>query len=325
MNLLISVIVPVYNAAPYLERCLQGIVNQDYRPIEIILVNDGSSDASREICETWAAKYDFISVVHQENHGQAHARNRGLELARGEYICFVDADDYLAEKALTILLENLEFREADMAVGNFYFVSEDNSKKQLAAPLKDALRSGLQATEDLLYQRNIETSPCGRLYRRSLTEGIRFPEGRIYEDLATVYRYTLKAKRVAYCAEPVYHYVYRSESTSSQAFHPKKMDAIAMAECLYKGVCESAPDLQKAAACRLLSMCFHILFQTPKRSVYEKDIFQIIKQHRRVVWQDKKARKITRFMSLMSYGGLGLLRLIYQLNQQLHCHAGRNI
>lgn len=323
MQPLISIVVPVYNVAPYLERCLQSIVNQDYRPIEIVLVNDGSNDGSENICEQWADRYDFIKVLHQENQGQAQARNRGKEVAQGEYISFVDADDELTENALTILWDALECAEADMAVGNFYFVSEKNAQKHLAAPLKDQVRNGQDATEDLLYQRNIETSPCGRLYKKALMDGIDFPEGFIYEDLGTVYRYSLKAKRVVYCAEPVYHYVYRSESSSSQSFKPKKMDAIVMAKSMYEGICREAPELKKAASCRLLSMCFHILFQTPARSDFEKEIFKLIKQHRTTTINDRKARKITRFMSLMSYAGLGWLRFIYRLNQIIHCHAGR--
>lgn len=323
MQPLISIVVPVYNVAPYLERCLQSIVNQYYRPIEIVLVNDGSNDGSENICEQWADRYDFIKVLHQENQGQAQARNRGKEVAQGEYISFVDADDELAENALTILWDALECAEADMAVGNFYFVSEKNAQKHLAAPLKDQVRNGRDATEDLLYQRNIETSPCGRLYKKALMDGIGFPEGFIYEDLGTVYRYSLKAKRVVYCAEPVYHYVYRSGSSSSQNFKPKKMDAIVMAKSMYEGICREAPELQKAAACRLLSMCFHILFQTPARSDFEKEIFKLIKQHRATTINDRKARKITRFMSLMSCAGPGWLRFIYRLNQIIHCHAGR--
>lgn len=323
MKDLISIIVPVYNVAPYLERCLQSIVQQDYSTLEIILIDDGSTDGSEKICDEWAAKDERIKVLHQQNHGQAHARNRGLGMAQGEWISFVDADDYLAEHAIALLWEEAERSEADLAIGNFYFVSEDASQKHLAAPLQDKLRNGMEATEDLLYQRNIETSPCGRLYRKSLMQGIVFPEGRIYEDLGTVYRYSLKAKRVVYCSEPVYYYVYRSTSSSSQAFSERKMDAIAMAKSMYDDICRQAPRLKKAAACRLLSMCFHILFQTPRKSSYEKEIFAEIKQHRAIVVGDKKARKITRFMSLMSYMGCGYLRCIYRLNQTLHCHAGR--
>lgn len=323
MHPLISIIVPLYNVAPYLERCLQSLVQQDYQPLEIILIDDGSTDGSGEICDQWATQNPSIKVVHQENQGQAQARNRGTALAQGEWISYVDADDYLATNAMSLLWEAADSSEADLAIGNFYFVSEDGKKCVLAAPLQDKLRSGIEATEDLLYQRNIETSPCGRLYRKSLTEGICFPEGKYYEDLGTVYRYSLKAKRVVYCSEPLYHYVYRSDSSSSQAFQPKKMDAIEMAQSLYQGVCREAPDLEKAAACRLLSMCFHILFQTPEKSSYEKEIFEIITVHRSQVVCDGKARKITRFMALMSYLGVDFLRFIYRLNQTLHCHAGR--
>lgn len=323
MHPLISIIVPVYQVAPYLERCLQSLVQQDYQPLEIILIDDGSTDGSGEICDQWATQNPSIKVVHQENQGQAQARNRGTTLAQGEWISFVDADDYLATNAISLLWEAADSSEADLAIGNFYFVSEDGKKSVLAAPLQDKLRSGLEATEDLLYQRNIETSPCGRLYRKSLTEGILFPEGKIYEDLATVYRYSLRATRVVYCSEPVYHYVYRSQSSSSQHFQHKKMDAIEMANSLYEGICREAPTLEKAAACRRLSMCFHILFQTPEKSSYEKEIFAIIKQDRAKVLGDRKARKITRFMSMMSYLGVGFLRFIYRLNQIIHCHAGR--
>jgi glycosyltransferase involved in cell wall biosynthesis len=99
----ISIIVPVYNVAPYLERCLQSLAQQDYSTLEIILIDDGSTDGSEKICDEWAAKDERIKVLHQQNHGQAHARNRGLDMAQGEWISFVDADDYLATHAIALL------------------------------------------------------------------------------------------------------------------------------------------------------------------------------------------------------------------------------
>ncbi len=320
---LVSIIVPVYNVAPYLDRCVQSIVCQDHENLEILLIDDGSKDGSGEICENWALKDDRVKVIHQENQGLSFTRNRGIESTQGVYLSFVDADDYLSPHFISHLLEALISNEANMAVGNFYFVSENSRKAVIAAALKDLLRNGKEATEDLLYQRNLEASSCGRLYRRECIGDIRFPEGRIFEDLGTTYRFTLNAKRVVYCSEPLYYYVYRRSSISSKAFSPKKMDAIDMAESLYKGVCAKAPELEKAAACRLLSMCFHILFQTPRGSSYENEIFDLIKRHRQKVFFDGKARKVTRFMALMSYGGPRFLRLIYQLNQSFRVYAGR--
>ncbi len=323
MNELISIIIPVFNVAPLLERCLQSVHLQEYTNLEIILVDDGSNDGSGDICDAWAKKDPRIRVLHQANGGPSLARNAGVAAARGAYISFVDADDYVADNMIALLYRRLTAQKADMAIGNFYYVSSDGKRKRLAASLCSGVYSGRQAAEDLFYQRGLEASPCGRLYRSDIVRASPFPEHRCYEDLGNTYKYYLQARTVVYCAEPVYYYVYRADSLSSRPFDDMKMDAIVMARSLYEDVCCRAPELGTAAACRLLSMCFHILFKTPCRSVYEKDIFALIKEHRCEVYRDAKARTVTRVMALLSYGGPGVLRCIYNINRFFKLYAGR--
>lgn len=211
---LVSMIVPVYCMEPYLHRCVDSLTAQTHRNIEIILVDDGSTDLSGAICDEYAAADDRVRVVHQPNAGVSVARNVGIEAARGRWLAFVDPDDWVDAGLVSHLLGVARASDADLAVCGLFRTSNlDTSGALLAGSVR-----ALSSTEALkLYTgptTSWMTSPCGKLFRAELFEGVRFPPGRRYEDEFTTYRLVDAARRVAVSDAELYNYFIRPGSAT---------------------------------------------------------------------------------------------------------------
>ena len=180
MQELISVIVPVYNASPYLVECIESITNQTYSNLEILLINDGSTDISGGICDEYAKKDSRIIVFHQNNQGLSAARNKGIENAVGQYLIFVDSDDVLRAEAITILYDAVKKMNVKMGVGNY---CRDISEFCNIQRYDITKISTEEALEKLIIEDPARwVTACWKIYHKSLFEGIRYPLGRIYED-----------------------------------------------------------------------------------------------------------------------------------------------
>ena len=209
----ISVIVPVYNVEQYLSRCVESILAQSYQNLEIILVNDGSKDASGKSCDDYAGKDGRITVIHKENGGLSSARNTGLDAATGDYIGFVDSDDWIAPDMYARLLALLEKYDAQLACAGRYDVDADSGKQTLGlCPKAEECISGEALAGRIFLYDNCDSSACDKLYRRELLEGLRYPEGRVCEDMPVTYRIALRAQRAAMCEKPMYYYFHRRGS-----------------------------------------------------------------------------------------------------------------
>lgn len=212
----ISVIVPIYNVADFLDRCIESIIAQTYTNLEIILVDDGSPDRCPIMCDEWASKDERITVIHKKNGGLSDARNVGIEAATGDYLMFIDSDDYIALTMCECLLKVAQDANADIAVCNFWWMYPDHRELQLtrmsdgqvvdkAAILEAWMKCG---TVDFVVAWN-------KLYRKELfftSEHIRYPVGRLHEDEFTTYKLLYAATRVVFVSEPLYFYVQRKGS-----------------------------------------------------------------------------------------------------------------
>ena len=220
----ITVITPVYKAEQYLDKCVESILAQTFTDFELILVDDGSPDKCPQICDKWAKMDRRIRVIHQENQGQAVARNNALDIAVGEYISFVDSDDYIHPQCLEILLANAEQNEAEVSVCSFKRASENKDfdlpkrevtlyegKEYVRKKLSDVTSHGVWLL-------------CDKLFKKKCWENIRLPVGRINEDNATVYKILYECSRVALCEDVLYYYLYNEESTTKQNFNKKHLD-----------------------------------------------------------------------------------------------------
>ena len=210
----ISVIVPVYHVEAYLKRCLDSILSQSYRNIEVILVNDGGTEEETALCLEYAAKDDRIIYVCQENQGLSAARNKGLSLATGDYLQFVDSDDWIFPEALEVLLRTASDIGADMVIFDVQYEWEGHSYLE-----KLSIKPGVYSPESILEQLAIPSIPpyaWNKFCLRSLYDGVLFPVGEKWEDVPTVIYPVSRAKRIAVLDKPLYHYYQRDDAITKQ-------------------------------------------------------------------------------------------------------------
>lgn len=211
---LVSVIVPVYNVGKYVGKCLRSLLQQSYGRVEIIVVDDGSTDESGKICDDLAQNEPRMRVFHKKNGGLSSARNFGIAKARGEWLAFVDSDDYVRKNFISELYNAVLIEQAEVAVVGF-----DDIK-----PKKEAM-SGKDAVVKLLVgQENIDIVTWNKIYKKSLFEGVKFPEGEKHEDSLTTYKILAKAEKVAYVPESLYVYRKREGSIMNEADEAERLE-----------------------------------------------------------------------------------------------------
>ncbi len=221
-NSLISVIVPVYNAEDYLHDCINSVLSQSYHNLELILVDDSSTDTSATICKEWQEKDHRVRYIRVPNGGVSYARNIGIDHAQGDLIAFLDSDDWMTDGSLEMLHDKLVEYDADISIGNYMRYVDDTQQFLLHVyntPYYEEAWTGRGLLEVLPYLevRDIAfASPCGRLYKRELFDLARFPEGRVIEDLAINYRLYGNASKIVYVHKEVFVWRKRNESQSGQ-------------------------------------------------------------------------------------------------------------
>ena len=224
MKPLLSVIVPVYNVEKYLKRCLESILVQSWNDYEIILVDDGSTDSSAQICDLYAEKYEMIRVIHKENKGLSDTRNRGIEKASGEYVYFPDSDDWLEPNTFSELSDVIEELTYDIISFNREFVTSEEDKL-ISAKSRIQKLSGKQALLEMLKQRDVTGFANDKIYRKKLflDNDIEFPVGKYYEDLGTNYKLFLKATKVYVTNQKYYHYLITNPDSITQSWNEQKL------------------------------------------------------------------------------------------------------
>lgn len=231
MSKLVSIIVPVYNIENYAENCIKSLVNQTYQDIEIILVDDGSTDNSGKICDDFAQQHELIKVVHKENGGLSSARNAGLDVASGDYIMFIDGDDYIAENAVEILLKHIANNDADMVQFDYEetFVPYKSTKSS-ATDTKELVTDLKQMFEKLYLIGGPAASSCTKLYKKELFNTLRFKEGIIHEDEFLITELLPQVKSILYIPDKLYFYVMRTGSIVKSGFSKKRLDSLMVSE-----------------------------------------------------------------------------------------------
>lgn len=266
MSQLITVIIPVYNVEKYIRRCIDSICSQTYREIEIILIDDGSTDASGKMCDEAALFDPRIRVIHKENGGLSDARNAGLDVMQGEYVTFVDSDDFVAKDYIEKLYAAIISGNADLSICAESYVTLDanGNIRTLKRPLRDydgtLLMTAEEALSIMLTQDLYDASACAKMYRADLFMEVRYPAGYAYEDIGTTYKIFLKSQKVVYVGEHLYFYLQREGSILHSTNNSKRYwDGIFMVESQRDEIVRDCPQLKKDADCRCLSMYFHAL------------------------------------------------------------------
>ena len=257
---LVSVIVPVYGVEKYINKCLESIINQTYRNLEIILVDDGTKDKSGEICEDYAKKDSRIKVYHKENGGLSDARNYGIEHSKGEYLTFIDSDDYVDTDYIEFLYELIK-KGYKLALCSLHVVYTSNGGIWNKGNGEESIITGKQCIEMMCYHEEIETAAYAKLIHRDLFQNVRFPKEKIFEDIGTSYLLFDQCDKIICGFIPKYYYVIRENSIVTSSFNEKKLDFIEMTNQMSDYVNAKYPDLEDATLRRLGYAYFSTLNQ----------------------------------------------------------------
>ena len=223
---LISMIVPVYKVEPYLDKCVRSIVEQTYKNLEIILVDDGSPDNCPAMCDAWASKDSRIKVIHKENGGLSDARNVGLAVAIGEYISFIDSDDWIEPDFIRELYDAMERTGAEIAECGTTYVDEAGNVLRQRSVVPIACMDKLEALRRLVLEDGIYQTVWNKLYRRAVIEGVLFEKGKHHEDDFWTYQIFDRIEKLAVVERPMYYYLQRSGSIIGAGYTIKRLDGL---------------------------------------------------------------------------------------------------
>lgn len=310
---LISVILPVYNVEAYLESCVKSLLAQTYENLELLIVDDGSGPVCAELCDALKSADERITVWHKPNGGLSDARNFGLERARGEYVAFVDSDDSVDADYLSYLYSLCEQFGTDLAMCQIAF-HYPNGKIQAPQTFEPKRMSARDAMESMLYHREVDTSACAKLYRRALFRDVRYPVGRLFEDMGTTYRLIMQCSEVAVGCEPLYHYMIRGGSIVTGAFNPRKLDLLEMTDTMAEAVTARWPELEQAALRRRVYARFSTLNQmldcepSPER----EEILRFLREHAPAVARDPAAPRRDKLAARALSMGFGAYRTMWK-------------
>lgn len=263
MQPMISVIVPVYNTEKYLDKCISSIVNQTYKKIQIILVDDASTDSSKNICQNWQKKDKRICIIYnQKNKGAAFSKNRGIEVASGSYISFVDSDDWILSDMLEKMVSILQKYHADIIETPFFKIDSRIANKKYSLPNTTEMieeMSTEKALKELMLNVKLHQTPCNKLYKRSVINNVRFPVGKYIDDEYWTYRVIANAEKVIYYDH--YFYLYRQHpfSAMGKKFNIGRLDAVDALRERYIFIEKFFPQLSFYAYNSFLGQSFYLL------------------------------------------------------------------
>ncbi|MBQ6848087.1 MAG: glycosyltransferase [Clostridia bacterium] len=254
----ISVIVPVYKVEKYLDKCVDSIINQTFTDIEILLVDDGSPDICGKMCDDWVKKDSRIKVIHKENGGLSDARNAGFEASVGEYVIFIDSDDFIEYNMLEVLYTLVTEHSADISVCGICNCYETYQQPQYP---KDEILvlNGEEALKEVLRGERMPGGVVTRLIRRDLLNNHKFIVGKTYEDAFFTPRLFLSAKKIAVTTKSYYYYWHRNDSITTLPFNQKAMDVVDAYNYTYQIVEKECPQLEDLALFRIQWANFIVL------------------------------------------------------------------
>lgn len=311
----VSVIIPIYNSEKYFARCIKSVFGQTYSDLEIILVDDGSKDKSGDMCDLYAEENNRVRVIHKANGGLSSARNAGLEMSTGDVIFFLDSDDYISSECISNLVKDMERFDADISIIRMKYIPENENREFFENDIyRFKVMNSEQAIEESLYQKLFTCCAPAKLYKRDVIGEIRFPTGKISEDLATCHLFLDNAKTIVYSNYCGYYYR-QHELSIMHEFNEKRMDALEWANEIEKFCMKKYPDIISAAYCRTFNVAIHLLLDIPAGenniSHIEDELWINITRTRLNVIMDRKSRNREKIAAILSFFGKKLLRNVW--------------
>ncbi len=321
---LISVIVPVYNVEKYLPQCLDSIKNQTYKNLEIILIDDGSTDSSGILCDEESRNDRRIKVFHKENGGLSDARNYGIDKAKGSWLTFIDSDDYISSNYVEYLFKLSVTHNTKIATGA-HTVFYESGKKVYKGFGKDSesVQSEKEALNHILLDDGLDLSAWAKIYSAELFQNIRYPKGFAFEDTATTYKLFFQCDKIVAGGKSIYNYRIRSNSITTAGSFKKKMQLIENTKIMCSDITTKYPDLSQAAERRLVWAYFSTLNQLIKcqdRKNYkkeEKEILYFLKEKHQTIKKGSSYSKRDKLASTALTFGLPFYTFVWKLYSKL--------
>lgn len=314
-NELVSIIIPVYNTEKYLKVCIESVLSQTYKNLEIILVDDGSTDSSSKICDEFKKVDSRIEVIHKENGGLSDARNQGTKFAKGRYVVYLDSDDYLSPKYVEESINMCISNNADISIMQMCYIPEYvNEVIENDNNVTITLLNSFDAIKESLYQKKFSCCAPSKMYKKEILEGISFPVGKLSEDLAVCHEILGKAKIVAYSSD--YGYYYRQHDTSiMHTFNPRRLDAIQWCSNIEEYCLSNCKCNLSAAKCRAFNVAIHLLLDLPdtgevREKCYDKIYSEIVRTRKTVIF-DKEVRNREKAAAFLSFFGEKILKKVW--------------
>lgn len=283
MSNMVSIIVPVYNVEKYIDKCIQSILNQTFQDYEVILVDDGSTDNSGKVCDTYRLD-SKIKVIHKENGGLSDARNVGLDVCRGDYVLFIDSDDYVKDDYVETLVNIAHSADADLVISHYINVYEEKLPESEDVNKTFQLITKSECYRRMLLQNGIDVSSVAKLYRSTILKKIRYTKGRLYEDIDVIDKIIEESHQIAVTDYVGYYYLQRTGSIMYGEFNEKRLALLESAEHLLQLMKEKYPENIDAAIRRYVYCNFHLL----GRSIVDRKYIIISKQLRKNILKYKR-------------------------------------
>lgn len=290
MKPLVTLIVAIYNTEPYLKRCIESIIQQSYRQMQVLLINDGSPDHTPQMCQHYADKYEYIEYVQKENGGVSSVRNLGLSMAKGDYICFIDSDDYLDKDYLKELVAVMVTKNPDLVVCGHYRELASGKKKRMCCKTNGRMPYE-QAMCSMYYDNAFAAYPWNKLYKREVIEEYQLSydlELRMTQDLVFVTEYMLHCKNVEYVAKPLYCYCYNENSVcrdtkNTGVFDRKKLITLKAHERTEELIRNCTKKVKQAFYGRLVCTYMRLMVNLCYSNTYDKELVnkskKLIRKH----------------------------------------------
>ena len=318
---LVSIIIPVYNVEKYINECLDSVVNQSYRNMEIILVDDGSTDSSGALCDKWGIRDSRVKVIHKGNGGLSDARNVGIKNSNGKYVYFLDSDDFIATDAIEELLNVAESNQLDIVMADLVpFI--DKPRKKLLAEKVIEISSNIEMMRKMFLNEGITHCACGKLFLASLWESISFPKGSVYEDYATIYLIVGESKKIGLIKNiDTYFYRMRLDSIMHNSFSDRDLVIFQIAQNVTKYVEEYYPQIKEYA--EYMELVTNLKFMKKILDVSfnaylgeQRKVYQCVKKYKdllKMPWAKKSDKIKVRLLLVNKY----IFYLIYSFAERL--------
>ena len=314
MEDLVSIVVPVYNVMQYLDACMESILNQSYHRIEVILVDDGSTDGSGQKCDYYSRIDSRVIVMHKENGGLSDARNKGIALAKGDYIMFVDSDDIVSLNIVDYLLGLCEQYSADISICDpvhCYITENINFEDER----KITVFNAHDAIVEMLYQKSFLVAAWGKLFRRTYFDDVLFPYGMLFEDSAIMYKIFNKANVIVYGDAKLYGYMHREGSITTSKFSIRDCDIIKICQQITEDMSNESASLQAAVKSYYTAAAFRVYLNAPRNGKFEQEINEckkVLNKNGKNVIKDSNIRKKLKMALLLYLYARPFMPIVYR-------------